>query len=153
MLFEGAYEMWTERPRVRSRRQSCLVRARGKVRGKHRKRRERATLAGQPNTCAASSRLGLIAIVNVDYSLKRRYVMSGKSDGQLAFGPVRVDHPTYIDFVARYWMDPEFKAQVDLDPAAALRKEGFDVPEGTEVTLVQSTGDKLHLVLPDATKR
>lgn len=79
--------------------------------------------------------------------------MSDTRDDELTFGPVRVDNPTYIDFVAKYQMDPEFKAQVDLDPAAALRKEGFDIPDETEVTLLQSGGDKMHVVLPDPTKR
>ena len=76
--------------------------------------------------------------------------MSDTRDHELTFGSIRVDRLTYIDFVAKYWGDPEFRKRVDQDPAAVLRKEGFDVPDGTAVTLLQSDSDRLHVVLPDA---
>ena len=79
--------------------------------------------------------------------------MSDECDRETTPGSVRADDLTYIDFVAKYWGDPEFKARVDADPAAALRAEGFEVPEGAEVELLESTGNKLHIVLPRASKR
>lgn len=77
--------------------------------------------------------------------------MPDKRDDELTFGSVKASRTAFIDFVAKYQGDAEFRAQVDLDPAAALRSEGFAVPDGTEVRLLQSTDDDLHIVLPDTT--
>ena len=38
--------------------------------------------------------------------------MSGKPEDELTFKPVPVDNLTYIDFVARDWMDPEFSPHI-----------------------------------------
>ena len=54
----------------------------------------------------------------------------------------------YTDVVARYYGDPDFKARMDADPAAVLRAEGLDVPEGARVELLFNTDELVHIVLP-----
>lgn len=54
----------------------------------------------------------------------------------------------YDDFVARYYSDPDFKAEVDADPTRMLRAAGLDVPEGVTVKLLFNTWKLLHIVLP-----
>jgi len=52
----------------------------------------------------------------------------------------------------RYRSDSAFKAQVDADPAAALRSEGCAaiVPEGVSVNLHLNDAKTLHVVFPPA---
>lgn len=54
----------------------------------------------------------------------------------------------YIDLVARYYGDPDFKAEVDADPGVILRREGLEIPEGVTVKLLFNTDTLLHIVLP-----
>ena len=50
--------------------------------------------------------------------------------------------------VAKAWRDPAFKAELIANPAAALKAEGIDVPDGMAVTVVENTDKHFHLVLP-----
>lgn len=54
----------------------------------------------------------------------------------------------YAEVVTRYYGDPDFKAEMDADPARVLKDEGLDIPEGTAVKLLFNTGKLLHIVLP-----
>lgn len=54
----------------------------------------------------------------------------------------------YADVVARYYGDPEFKAQVDTDPTSVLEAEGLEIPEGAKVKLLFNTEKLIHIVLP-----
>ena len=56
----------------------------------------------------------------------------------------------YVDLVARFYGDPEFRARMEADPAAALRAEGFDIPDGAEVRIVSDSVQAVNIVLPPA---
>ena len=55
----------------------------------------------------------------------------------------------YADVVAKYYGDPDFKAEMDADPARVLKDEGLDIPEGATVKLLFNTDKLLHIVLPE----
>ncbi len=54
----------------------------------------------------------------------------------------------YGKIIAKAWRDPAFKAALIANPAAALKAEGIDVPDGMTVTVVENTDKQFHLVLP-----
>ena len=56
----------------------------------------------------------------------------------------------YVDLVAKFYGDPEFRARMEADPAGALRAEGFEIPEGAEVRIVTDSTDVVNFVLPPA---
>ena len=54
----------------------------------------------------------------------------------------------YVDVVAKYYGDPDFKAKVDANPTEVLKAEGFEIPENAEVVLLFNTENLMHIVLP-----
>jgi hypothetical protein len=56
--------------------------------------------------------------------------------------------PDFAKVIAKAWRDPAFKAELIANPAAALKAEGIDVPDGMAVTVVENTDKQFHLVLP-----
>ena len=50
--------------------------------------------------------------------------------------------------IAKAWRDPAFKAALIANPAAALKAEGIEVPDGITVTVLENTDKQFHLVLP-----
>ena len=54
----------------------------------------------------------------------------------------------YVDIVAKYYGDPDFKAKLDSDPSTTVRAEGLEVPEGAEIKLLFNTDKLIHVVLP-----
>ena len=50
--------------------------------------------------------------------------------------------------IAKAWRDPAFKAELIANPAAALKAEGIEVPDGMAMTVVENTDKQFHLVLP-----
>jgi hypothetical protein len=54
----------------------------------------------------------------------------------------------FAKIIAKAWRDPAFKAELIANPAAALKAEGIDVPDGVTVTVVENTDKQFHLVLP-----
>jgi hypothetical protein len=54
--------------------------------------------------------------------------------------------------IAKAWRDPAFKAALMANPAAALKAEGIDVPDGVGVIVADNTDKPLHLVLPQMLK-
>ena len=54
----------------------------------------------------------------------------------------------YGRVVARAWSDDVFKQRLLADPAAVLKAEGVDIPEGVEVRLVENTNRLAHVTLP-----
>lgn len=54
----------------------------------------------------------------------------------------------FADVLARYYGDPDFKAQMDEDPTTTLKDSGVDIPEGTKVELLFNTDKLVHIVLP-----
>lgn len=70
------------------------------------------------------------------------------AESKLTSGQVERNQRIYADLVARYYGDPDFKARMDADPAAVLKAEGLDVPEGARVELLFNTDDVTYVVLP-----
>ena len=58
------------------------------------------------------------------------------------------NNPELAKIIAKAWRDPAFKAALIANPAAALKAEGIDVPDGMTVTVVENTDKQFHLVLP-----
>jgi len=50
--------------------------------------------------------------------------------------------------IAKCWADEGFKAKLLADPAATLKAEGAEVPEGVEIKAVENTDTVFHLVIP-----
>jgi len=49
---------------------------------------------------------------------------------------------------ARCWKDEKFKKRFMTEPAKVLVEEGFDVPEGVKVRVVENKPGEMNLVLP-----
>jgi hypothetical protein len=64
--------------------------------------------------------------------------MSENTENDTVFGKI----------IAKAWRDPAFKAALIANPAAALKAEGLDVPDGMVVSVVENTDKQFHLVLP-----
>ena len=56
----------------------------------------------------------------------------------------------YVDLVAKFYGDPEFRARMEADTAGTLRAEGFEIPEGAEVRIVTDSTDVVNLGVPPA---
>lgn len=54
----------------------------------------------------------------------------------------------YGKAVARAWSDASYKDQLLNDPRAALASAGIDIPSGVEISILEDSADKKHLVLP-----
>ena len=52
--------------------------------------------------------------------------------------------------IAKCWADEDFKAKLLADPAATLKAEGAEVPEGVTIKAVENTDIVFHLVIPPA---
>jgi hypothetical protein len=50
--------------------------------------------------------------------------------------------------VAKAWADEDYKQRLMSDTAAVLKEEGFVVPEGMRIKVVENTRDLLHMVIP-----
>jgi hypothetical protein len=57
-------------------------------------------------------------------------------------------HKNYDEVIAKAWSDPEFRERLKQDPHGALAEHGIEVPEGTQVNVVEDTDAVTHLVLP-----
>jgi len=54
----------------------------------------------------------------------------------------------YGQLIAKAWSDEGFKAKLLSDPKAAMKEVGMDVPEGVDIEVVESTQEKVYLVIP-----
>jgi len=50
--------------------------------------------------------------------------------------------------IAKAWLDDAFKQRLLNDPAAVLRAEGMDIPQGVEVRVVENTEKIFYFILP-----
>jgi len=50
--------------------------------------------------------------------------------------------------IAKCWADEAFKQKLLADPAATLKKEGVELPDGRSVKAVENTDEVFHLVIP-----
>ena len=54
----------------------------------------------------------------------------------------------YAKVVAQAWSDATYKDRLLRDPRAVLAEAGLEVPSSLELTVVEDSADKRHLVLP-----
>ena len=54
----------------------------------------------------------------------------------------------YAKVVAQAWSDETYKDGLLRDPRAVLAEAGLEVPASFELTVVEDSADKRHLVLP-----
>ena len=52
--------------------------------------------------------------------------------------------------IARCWAEPEFKARLLADANATLKAEGYPVPDGHAIQVVESTANQSYFVIPPA---
>ena len=52
--------------------------------------------------------------------------------------------------IARCWAEPEFKARLLADATGTLKAEGYPVPEGHVIQVVESTTNQSYFVIPPA---
>jgi hypothetical protein len=54
----------------------------------------------------------------------------------------------WSQLVGQAWADEQFKQRLITKPAAVLREQGIEVPEGVEVRVVEPTDKLRYFVLP-----
>lgn len=54
----------------------------------------------------------------------------------------------YQQIIAKCWADDAFKQRLIADPAAVLRAEGMDLPEGMQIEVRENTDQQFYLVIP-----
>ena len=54
----------------------------------------------------------------------------------------------YVDVVAKYYGDPDFRDRMDADPTATTKAEGLAIPDNAKVRLLFNSERLLHVVLP-----
>lgn len=64
--------------------------------------------------------------------------MTAKEQFRVAYGKA----------VAKAWDDSAYREQLLRDPRAALSGVGADLPPGIEISVVEDSADRMHLVLP-----
>jgi len=52
--------------------------------------------------------------------------------------------------IARCWAEPEFKARLMADATGTLKAEGYPVPEGHVIQVVESSANQSYFVIPPA---
>lgn len=50
--------------------------------------------------------------------------------------------------LARCWTDAAFKAQLLADPVAVLTAQGFDLPEGLQIRVLEDSPELMHWGIP-----
>jgi hypothetical protein len=63
-------------------------------------------------------------------------------------GMAILDSPDRL--IAKAWADEDFKSALLADPRAALRAQGFEIPAGVTLNVVENTENVINLVLPKA---
>lgn len=51
--------------------------------------------------------------------------------------------------IARARTNEAFRRRLLADPAAVLKEEGVEIPAGLELSVVEDTGNVVHLVIPE----
>lgn len=54
----------------------------------------------------------------------------------------------WAKIVAKAWADEGYKAKLMADPAAVMKTEGVELPEGVEFKCVEATEKQAWIVLP-----
>ena len=55
----------------------------------------------------------------------------------------------YASVIGRVAVDSEFRAALVANPAAVLKSQGIDFPEGVELEVLEASATKGYIVLPD----
>jgi hypothetical protein len=50
--------------------------------------------------------------------------------------------------ITKAWADEKFKARLLAEPAAVLKEEGIEVPEGITIKVLENTDKVTHVVIP-----
>jgi hypothetical protein len=66
----------------------------------------------------------------------------------MANGSREETQKNYGKIVAKAWQDAEFKAKLMADPKSVLKENGVEVPERSEVKIVENTDKLVHFTLP-----
>ena len=54
----------------------------------------------------------------------------------------------FSEIVARAWSDPAFKSRLIANPRAVAADYGFQLPDELEISVLENTAQKIHIVLP-----
>lgn len=54
----------------------------------------------------------------------------------------------YQQTIAKCWADEAFKQQLKADPVRTLKQEGFQLPEGFSINVLEDSEQQWHLVIP-----
>lgn len=54
----------------------------------------------------------------------------------------------WAKIVAKAWADEDYKQRLMADPAAVLKDEGIELPDGVKIKCVEATKTQAWLVLP-----
>jgi hypothetical protein len=60
------------------------------------------------------------------------------------------DQNPFAKVIAKAWSDDAYKQRLIDDPRPVLTEAGLDLPEGTEVRVVENTDSVAHFVIPAA---
>lgn len=58
------------------------------------------------------------------------------------------DRKEYAKFVARAWADDDFRQRLMSDPVAVFKENGYDVPEGKTIRVVENDPDVIFFGMP-----
>jgi hypothetical protein len=61
-------------------------------------------------------------------------------------GTLLLESPDRV--IARAWADEDFKSALLADPRSALRSQGFEIPAGMTLNVLEDTESVTNLVLP-----
>jgi hypothetical protein len=59
----------------------------------------------------------------------------------------------FSQLIGRCWADESFKQKLLADPAATLKAEGLEVPDGLTIKALENDDKVFHLVIPAKPKR
>ena len=54
----------------------------------------------------------------------------------------------WAKIVAKAWTDEDYKQRLMAEPATVLKEEGYEVPEGVKLNVVEATEKQAWMVLP-----
>ncbi len=58
----------------------------------------------------------------------------------------------YAKIIAQAWVDEEFKKRLLDNPAAVLRQNGIEIPEGMTVKVMEKKENEIYIPLPPKPK-
>ena len=80
--------------------------------------------------------------------VEKGYIESAALDRIVELYETKIGPHIGAQVIAKAWSDPAFKQRLHADPRAALAQMGIEVPAGVEITVVENTPRRFHLVIP-----